>query len=71
MERQPDLDAERIAAILTATTTYSAGSASINACRAVARLGGARPAWRRPTTRASRAQFRERLPRSAYETLRT
>jgi subtilisin family serine protease len=40
MERQPDLDAERIAAILTATTTYSAGSASINACRAVARLAG-------------------------------
>lgn len=40
MERQPDLDAERIAAILTATTTYSAGSPSINACRAVARLGG-------------------------------
>jgi subtilisin family serine protease len=40
MERQPDLDAERIAAILTATTTYSAGTASINACRAVARLGG-------------------------------
>jgi subtilisin family serine protease len=43
MERQPDLDAERIAAILTATTTYSAGSASINACRAVARLAGAEP----------------------------
>ena len=41
MERQPDLDAERIAAILTATTTYAPGSASINACRAVARLGGA------------------------------
>jgi subtilisin family serine protease len=41
MERQPDLDAERIAAILTATTTYSPGSASINACRAVARLAGA------------------------------
>jgi subtilisin family serine protease len=41
MERQPDIDAERIAAILTATTTYSAGSASINACRAVARLAGA------------------------------
>lgn len=40
MERQPDLDAERIAAILTATTTYSSGSASINACRAVARLAG-------------------------------
>jgi len=43
MERQPDLDAERIAAILTATTTYLPGSASINACRAVARVaGGAR-----------------------------
>jgi subtilisin family serine protease len=41
MERQPDLDAERIAAILTATTTYSAGSASINACRAVERVAGA------------------------------
>ena len=40
MERQPDLDAERIAAILTSTTTYSAGTASINACRAVARLAG-------------------------------
>jgi hypothetical protein len=40
MERQPDIDAERIAAILTATTTYSQGSASINACRAVARLAG-------------------------------
>jgi len=38
MERQPDIDAERIAAILTATTTYSSGNASINACRAVARL---------------------------------
>ena len=43
MERQPDLDAERIAAILTATTTYSAGSASINACRAVAQVAGAEP----------------------------
>jgi subtilisin family serine protease len=41
MERQPDLDAERIAAILTATTTFSGGNASINACRAVARLAGA------------------------------
>jgi subtilisin family serine protease len=40
MERQPDLDAERIAAILTSTTTYSAGTASINACRAVARIAG-------------------------------
>ena len=43
MERQPDLDAERIAAILTATTTYSAGTASINACRAVAELAGTEP----------------------------
>ena len=43
MERQPDIDAERIAAILTATTTYSAGNASINACRAVARLAGTEP----------------------------
>jgi subtilisin family serine protease len=41
LERQPDIDAERIAAILTATTTYSAGKASINACRAVAQLAGA------------------------------
>jgi subtilisin family serine protease len=40
MERQPDIDAERIAVILTATTTYADGSASINACRAVARLAG-------------------------------
>ena len=40
MEREPDLDAERIAAILTATTTYSAGSASINACRALASVAG-------------------------------
>ena len=40
MERQPDIDAQRIAAILTATTTYSAGIASINACRAVAELAG-------------------------------
>jgi subtilisin family serine protease len=43
MERQPDLDAERIAAILTSTTTYSAGTASINACRAVARIAGTAP----------------------------
>jgi subtilisin family serine protease len=41
MERQPDLDAERIAAILTATTDYTSGSASINACRAVARVASA------------------------------
>ena len=51
MERQPDLDAERIAAILTATTTYSAGSASINACRAVARLTGAAPCLATEQTR--------------------
>ena len=42
-ERQPDLDAERIAAILTATTSYAPGTASINACRAVARLAGTEP----------------------------
>jgi hypothetical protein len=43
MEHEPDLDAERIAAILTATTTYAGGTASINACRAVARLTGTAP----------------------------
>jgi subtilisin family serine protease len=53
MERQPDLDAERIAAILTATTTFSGGSASINACRAVAQLAGAAPC----PGRASSASF--------------
>jgi subtilisin family serine protease len=52
MEREPDLDAERIAAILTATTTYSAGSASINACRAVARVADT-AACPRPTASAS------------------
>ena len=39
MERDPQLDAERIAAILTATTTHSVGHASINACRALTRVG--------------------------------
>jgi len=40
MERNPELDAERIAAILTATTTHSVpGRASINACRALTRVG--------------------------------
>jgi subtilisin family serine protease len=34
MERQPDIDAERNRRDLTATTTYSSGNASINACRA-------------------------------------
>jgi subtilisin family serine protease len=38
MERDPKLDVEKIAALLTDTTTYSAGSASINACRALERL---------------------------------
>ena len=52
MEREPDLDAERIAAILTATTTYSAGSASINACRAVASVAGT-AACPRPAASAS------------------
>ena len=63
MERQPDLDAERIAAILTATTTYSAGTASINACRAVARLArhGVVPAARSEHA-VSSAQRGMRLP---------
>jgi subtilisin family serine protease len=42
-ERKPDLDAERIAAILSTTTTYGPGTASINACRAVASVAGAAP----------------------------
>lgn len=37
-ERQPDLDIERIAAILSTTTSYTPGRASINACRAVAEV---------------------------------
>ncbi len=51
MEREPDLDAERIAAILTATTTYSAGSASINACRALERVAGTATCLARDSTR--------------------
>ena len=39
MERDHDLNAERIAAILTASTTHSIGRASINACRALTRVG--------------------------------
>jgi subtilisin family serine protease len=39
MERDPELDAERIAAILTASTTHSVGHASINACRALTGVG--------------------------------
>jgi hypothetical protein len=38
MEREPQLDVERIAALLKDTTIYAAGSASINACRALERL---------------------------------
>ena len=49
-ERQADLDAERIAAILTATTTYAPGRASINACRAVARIAGTAPCASPPDT---------------------
>jgi len=39
MERRPELDAERIAAILTASTTVSAAGTTINACRALADIG--------------------------------
>lgn len=39
-ELRPELDAERIAAILSATTSYAPGNASINACRAVAEVTG-------------------------------
>jgi hypothetical protein len=39
MEREPNLDAERVAAILTASTTHSPGRASINACRALRGVG--------------------------------
>ena len=42
MEREPTLDVERIAALLTDTTTYSAGHATINACRALEQLSGTR-----------------------------
>jgi subtilisin family serine protease len=40
MERDPKLGAAAIAALLTDTTTRSAGLASINACRALERLSG-------------------------------
>ncbi len=43
LERDPELDAERVATILTASTTYSAGRASINACRALTWLGVSAP----------------------------
>ena len=38
LERGPHADVERIASVLTDTTTHSAGGASINACRALERL---------------------------------
>jgi subtilisin family serine protease len=38
MEKERKLDVDRIAALLTDTTTYSAGGASINACLALERL---------------------------------
>lgn len=40
-ERDPSLDADRVAALLASSTTYSAGRASINACRALEELAGA------------------------------
>jgi subtilisin family serine protease len=42
MERDPELDVERIAALLTETTTLRTGSFSINACLALDRLTGNR-----------------------------
>jgi hypothetical protein len=42
MEREPDLDIEEVAALLTDTMTHSTGSFSINACRALDRLTGAK-----------------------------
>jgi subtilisin family serine protease len=38
LEREPTIAAQQIATLLTTTTTYALGSASINACRALARL---------------------------------
>jgi subtilisin family serine protease len=43
MERDPHLDAERVATILTASTTRSPGHASINACRALRGVGVSPP----------------------------
>jgi subtilisin family serine protease len=42
MEREPSLDVEQIAALLTHSTTYVAGHESINACRALEELSGVR-----------------------------
>jgi hypothetical protein len=67
MERRPDLDTERIAAILTATTTYSAGTASINACRALASVAaGARC----EAAQTSRSNDASRLDDRALDTTR-
>jgi subtilisin family serine protease len=41
-ERDPSLDAERIAALLASSAAYTANRASINACRALEKLEGAR-----------------------------
>jgi subtilisin family serine protease len=40
IEREPTLEVERIATLLTDTTTFTAGKASINACRALERQSG-------------------------------
>ncbi len=40
LEREPKIDADRVAALLTETTTHSPGGNSINACRALERLSG-------------------------------
>jgi subtilisin family serine protease len=53
MERDPSLDAERIAAILTASTTHSGGRTSINACRALTWLGVSPPC----TSATARVRF--------------
>lgn len=41
LEMEPKIDADRLAALLTATTTHSATGDSINACRALEQLRGA------------------------------
>jgi subtilisin family serine protease len=53
LEREPDLDAERLAAILTASTTHSTGRASINACRALTWVGVSTPC----TSTAAKVRF--------------
>jgi subtilisin family serine protease len=53
LEREPDLNAERVAEILTASTTHSAGRASINACRALTWVGVSPPC----TSAAAKVRF--------------